>query len=1715
MAPDTAFIDVTVYAPIEIEEPDPPLTFCQDEPVDINLLDYICGGDGSYTISWSDNRGNSGSSNLISQNYASGMITYDIDVTDDHNCMGSGQISVEVQNELMLSITGEDEVCSYDAPVVLSGVASGGTGVFDSYVWTLPNSSTVNSFPDTFINATETGLYLLEVTDDAGCTIDAMFDLIIHDPPAYTSLMVPADGEICEFGPNAVMQVAPFVNNLNITWEVPLGFSQNINGLFSFDTDVEGTYVFTLTDITGCISRDSFEVILLPTPTGVTDTLEACDDGSGEAIFDLTMAESNVNNSPDVTFSWFEDSGLTTAILNPTAFSSGPTVVYVVVTDMNTDCPSVPIPVVLSFRSTLTANDATQERCLEIGGFGSFDLQDLIDDISGGLGTVEYYYDTAFTDPITTTDDFETADTVIYAYIRDMDGCISNRALITLTTDTLLEAFPSTLSACLRLDGTSIYDLTTIDDDVTNGQALTVVWYEDEDRMNPIGDPTNYITSSTFVYATVTDGVCASNLAIIVLGQFDSGPTSRDSLEACDEGGVGTFDLVANGNVIVSGGATGTVHWFEDAMGTTTVVDPTSYTTGNDSVYAIFEDMDGCISQITGLPLIIGPIVARIPDPLSECDPGTGQATFDLTIRDGQVSNNVAGRVVEWFEDNMAMSPIGNPTSYVSSGGIIYVRVREGSCVSDLVPMELFVTVDLPANPASLEACIQASGLGTFDLSDANTTVNSNTSLTIRYYADTSDLGDSLMNITNYVSGPVTIYAVVFDGDCRSFAQPVTLTTAIQVFPPDDLSYTECDEGGDQSTFDLTSYDFDLSGNAISTVTWYEDASATILISGPMSFISGPTTVYAVVTTDEGCISDPVSVVLDVEIVLTAEPVDISTCDEGGGMGTFDLTEYELAIQGNIASRTVTWYTDTLAAPIPNPSNFMANNGDVIFAVVSDGRCVSAAMAYVLSVVNNLPANPASLATCDDGGQGVFNLNTIIDDIIGSNSFTVAFFLNSDLTGPITGDLSSYVSGPTTIYAITIDGNCQSLPVEVDLTLIPAIVPEPTSDETCDDGTGMGVFDLTQLESTIDNGQGFEVQWYVDSDTTNRILNVNNYNTSTGSVWAVLTNGSCRSVAVEIALNVITLTGSTAEGFACDEGAGTGTFNLRSLEGTVTSDPGLVVLWYQDMGLTLSIDPDVPYVSADATIYVALTDGECTSQPISITLTLTDALPADNAELVICDDGDGMIDFDLTTLIDSVNTHGSGVVRWYLDNAGSNEIINPGQFPSASNTIYAQVEDGVCRSAFVEVNLVVNPLPSLMVTEDQQLDCSTPLLSLVVTVGGNVNVIWTTSNGQILTDPTLNSIDIDRPGTYRVTVSNQLTSCMSIAEVIVTEDDHVPDADAGLDQVLTCNEASQQLGGSGTSSGPDIVYEWYLDGAPLATNATTLMATDTGTYVLEVTDLNSACVEYDTVEVNSIIVELSNPMIEVIQPNCTGPNTGCIRFLSTDGGGQPPYTLLLDDGTMSIDEICGLGEGRYGLTIVDQNGCSVETEFEMQPPAILEAEIIADRIIEYGDTARVAGTHSPETFIITDYDWSSDFVVGTITDSLILLHGLVDMPVTLTITDENGCTAVASALIFVSKNFTIYAPNAFSPFREDGVNDRFTLFGDVREVTMINELSIYSRWGEKLFQNNNIAVNDLSAGWNGTFRGERMLPGAYVFHATVTYVDGSTEFLEGSFDLID
>ena len=183
---------------------------------------------------------------------------------------------------------------------------------------------------------------------------------------------------------------------------------------------------------------------------------------------------------------------------------------------------------------------------------------------------------------------------------------------------------------------------------------------------------------------------------------------------------------------------------------------------------------------------------------------------------------------------------------------------------------------------------------------------------------------------------------------------------------------------------------------------------------------------------------------------------------------------------------------------------------------------------------------------------------------------------------------------------------------------------------------------------------------------------------------------------------------------------------------------------------------------------------------------------------------------------------------------------------------------------------------------------------------------------------------------------------------------------------------------------------------------------------------------------------------------------------------------------------------------------------EFSPP--LSVDLGDDRSLTLGESFSI----EPSVFGVGPfgYQWTESDEVTTIecaNCAEATITPFFDTRYQVTVTDAAGCIESDFIDVLVDRSVYIWIPNAFSP-NGDGVNDYFYVAG--KYDYEIASFEIFSRWGQRLFQNKNIRVNSEFDGWGGLGHGKMMNPGVYVYRAVLEFIDGSKQYFSGDVTLI-
>lgn len=250
------------------------------------------------------------------------------------------------------------------------------------------------------------------------------------------------------------------------------------------------------------------------------------------------------------------------------------------------------------------------------------------------------------------------------------------------------------------------------------------------------------------------------------------------------------------------------------------------------------------------------------------------------------------------------------------------------------------------------------------------------------------------------------------------------------------------------------------------------------------------------------------------------------------------------------------------------------------------------------------------------------------------------------------------------------------------------------------------------------------------------------------------------------------------------------------------------------------------------------------------------------------------------------------------------------------------------------------------------------------------------------------------------------------------------------------------------------------------------------------------------------MVEVTGPDVltittEVTAISCGNTTDGVISAVA--GGGVGPYQFEWSNGS-TASQIMGLGQGTYGLTVTDDNDCIAEASFTLEAPENLaftfEPVPATEGCNGSIQTIPLSG-NGPFT-----YNWLQLPNQGNNP----LAEGLCPGEYTVEVTDANGCQTVTMVARVEDRRFPCLSAREVITPNGDGLNEAFVLFCSEDETVSNNNLEIYNRWGQLVFNtvDYNCSADDGTNCFEGRTNDGAQLPAGpyyYIFNYTNEFME--------------
>ena len=848
-----------------------------------------------------------------------------------------------------------------------------------------------------------------------------------------------------------------------------------------------------------CYETTQFDVIVNPLPSTVTMTaLSICDDDAdGLGLFTLTTKDTEaLNGQTGIAVSYHETQGdadtNTSPLASPYTNTIGNSQIVIIrLENTTTNCFST-MPLELRVNPLPIANAiGTQTICDDdYDGLATFDFTG-IDLIVAGtqLEMIVSYHETqgdadTNSSPVTSpyTSIIPDEQTLFIRLENTTTGCFD-----TTTLELLVDPLPvvPTITDYELCDDTNagdlqeLFDLSTKDTEIINGQNVSVTYYETEtDALNNINELTGLYqntSSPQTLHVALTDlttGCRITGSFTLIVNPLPQLVVPTE-LEICDDGtpdGFTQIDLTDKDGEIQNGNTNYSITYYLTQLDadseTNPLVSPYTNISNPQTVIARGQDINtGCFTTVA-LDLKVSPSPeAIIPQDLTNCDPDSdGFGVFMLTDKDLEISNGVADITISYHE---TMSDAENEVNALSSPynniqvdtQTVFARIVNPTITTLCATIVELVLVVNPTpqlfDPTSLEVCDDdADEFAQFNLTtkaDEFLDLVPASEVTIGYYETQVDAQNETFEIvtpadyTN-LSNPQTVWIrVAYNATgCEKITSLELIVNPLPVLV-DPSPLLLCDDnapGDEQEAFTLE----DREGQILNGQTGLDfsyhltqlDAEANSSpLSSPYTNISNPQTVFVRVSNQVTGCYDFTSLTLEVlPIPVPQTPANIDLCDDnasGNGQEVFDLTQNETFLLDGELGVTPTYHetlTDAEAGtnPIQFPDTYTNTNIPIqtIYVRVTNDITGCFAIVDFDVIVNPLPeANPvATLIACELNTDGIyaFDLEVQTNLIRGAQSaseFLVTYYETSlDATQGINPLTSPYMntSNPQTLY---------------------------------------------------------------------------------------------------------------------------------------------------------------------------------------------------------------------------------------------------------------------------------------------------------------------------------------------------------------------------------------------------------------------------------------------------------------------------------------------------------------------------------------------------------------------------------------------------------------------------------------------------------------------------------------------------------------------------
>ena len=290
----------------------------------------------------------------------------------------------------------------------------------------------------------------------------------------------------------------------------------------------------------------------------------------------------------------------------------------------------------------------------------------------------------------------------------------------------------------------------------------------------------------------------------------------------------------------------------------------------------------------------------------------------------------------------------------------------------------------------------------------------------------------------------------------------------------------------------------------------------------------------------------------------------------------------------------------------------------------------------------------------------------------------------------------------------------------------------------------------------------------------------------------------------------------------------------------------------------------------------------------------------------------------------------------------------------------------------------------------------------------------------------------------------------------------------------------------------------------------------------------AGCLDIDTVSVRIIdcrsVGAFTFETAEKIDTICSRTCITFINHADTASGGPQTYTWTFPGGSPNISyeknpTVCYNLPNKYNVFLKVRNPYPLTSSTgQVGSEGLLgvdgyikvvdvpnvtifsPGQLHSDSTIRFGQNITLHGSGAYR------YNWTPNYNITSITNPNVVVNPFRTTQYILTGYNSAGCFSSDTLNVIVVEDCgEMYVPNAFTP-NDDKVNDVLYVRGICLESI---SFMIFNRWGEKVFE-----TTDQKIGWDGTYKGEPLNTGVFVYRLEGKTHDGKSFTAKGNITLI-